>query len=242
MAAKNPKRKPTAKSSSVPERKPTGRGGWRPGAGRPRGRKTASHTRRYSFDTPTVLFATLRAVPGVALRRDRNLKAVREAVAASDRDTFRIVHFNVLADRFHFVVEADDDGALKRGMQGLTIRLARRLNVVLERDGALFAERYYARPLRSPREIRDAIRNLLLAGGGKAIDKFSSGAWFDGWHASTPRDAATQKLAATPSPVAAPKTAALASSWRRAGLLALDETVGAVADPLTDYGDDLKAG
>ena len=64
----------------------------------------------------------------------------------------------------HFVVEAAGAVALARGMQGLTIRLARRLNVLLGRRGKLFAQRYHARPLRTPTEVRNAIRYVLLNG------------------------------------------------------------------------------
>src|SRR5690242_18993869 len=42
-------------------------------------------------------------------------------------------------------------------MQGLNIRLARAVNRAAQRRGRVFADRYYARPLRTPTEVRNAV-------------------------------------------------------------------------------------
>jgi len=84
---------------------------------------------------------------------------------------------------------------IRSGCTGLTIRLARRLNALLGRRGKLFAQRYHARPLRTPTEVRNAIRYVLLnarhhgAARGAVmargwVDPHSSGLWFDGWKAA----------------------------------------------------------
>ncbi len=72
----------------------------------------------------------------------------------------RLVHFPVLGNHLHLIVEADDRQALSRGMQGLTIRLARALNGALERSGAVFADPYHARVLATPTEGANAIRSV----------------------------------------------------------------------------------
>src|SRR5260221_1288761 len=46
-------------------------------------------------------------------------------------------------------------------MQGLSIRIARRLNKKLERRGKLFAARYHERILRTPTETRRALICVL---------------------------------------------------------------------------------
>jgi hypothetical protein len=95
------------------------------------------------------------------------------------------VEFSVQADHIHLVVEADGKEALTRGLQGLIIRIARAINRALERKGKVFADRYHARILKTPAEVRNAVeyvrRNYAkhLLKRGKMphpwdIDKYSS--------------------------------------------------------------------
>lgn len=147
-----------------PKRKPTGHGGWRPGAGRPRGRKHVAHEKREPFSPRDALHVSLRVAPGVrSLRTEGTAAIVRRCIeAAHEHDDFRVVHFNVLANHLHFIVETDAPAVLPRRLQGLIVSLARRLNAHLGRTGKLFAERYHARVLRTPREVRAAVRDALL--------------------------------------------------------------------------------
>jgi hypothetical protein len=46
-------------------------------------------------------------------------------------------------------------------MKGLEVRMARALNKVMRRRGPVFADRYHAHQLRSPRETRHAIRYVF---------------------------------------------------------------------------------
>ena len=46
-------------------------------------------------------------------------------------------------------------------MQGLLIRVARGLNRFWERKGKVFADRFHARVLRTPREVRNALHYLF---------------------------------------------------------------------------------
>jgi len=48
-----------------------------------------------------------------------------------------------------------------RGMQGLGVRVARRLNRLRGRCGRAVADRYHARILKTPTEVRHARRYLL---------------------------------------------------------------------------------
>jgi hypothetical protein len=61
----------------------------------------------------------------------------------------------------HLLVEADDNRALSRGMQGLAIRMARGLNQLMQRRGRVFADRYHAHVLRTPSEVRRALHYIL---------------------------------------------------------------------------------
>ena len=211
-------------------RRPTGRGGWRPGAGRPRGANTHAHAPRPRFAASAPNHVTLRIISGLpSLRRERVVRVVRAAIAAGHRSDFRVIHFNVLGNHLHFLVEADSPTSLARGMQGLGVRLARRINSLFERVGSLLAQRYHARALRTPREVRNAIRYVLLNGRHHAaergqvlargwIDPYSSALWFDGWRAAIRTDAPWLRgLLRAPSPTAPPQTWLLKGGWRRGG-------------------------
>jgi len=55
-----------------------------------------------------------------------------------DRFGFRLVHFSVQGNHLHLVVEAQDERALARGMQGLGVRIAKALNRLMGRKGTVF--------------------------------------------------------------------------------------------------------
>src|SRR5207237_6235438 len=137
---------------------------------------------------------TLRVRGGLpSLRRGRIARIVRHAIrAGGHKADFRVVEFNVLSNHIHLIVEASAAMRLARGMQGLEVRFARRINRALARRGKFFDDRYHARALRTPREVRSALRYVLnnqrhhAAACGRQlrarwIDPYSSGPWFDGW-------------------------------------------------------------
>ncbi len=140
---------------------------------------------------------------------------------------FRLVHFSVQNDHLHLVVEATDRLALSRGIQGLSIRIARGLNRLWGRKGSVFADRYHDRILRSAREVRNVL-SYVLNNGRKhkrripkgEPDTFSSGHWFDGW-----KDYALDDWMGL-GPIVSPKTWLLGKGWRRHGLLRLAEAPG----------------
>jgi REP element-mobilizing transposase RayT len=107
---------------------------------------------------------TLRVKRGVdSLRGSAMFRVVRRALtAAKERFGCRLVHFSVQRDHLHLLVEANDRRALSRGLQGLSIRVARAVNRRLGRTGKLFGDRFHARALKTPREAHWAIRYVLL--------------------------------------------------------------------------------
>ena len=164
------------------------------------------------------------------MRREAEFAVLREAFKKGrEFGAFRLVHFVVLSDHLHLIVEAKDRTALARGMQGLLIRVARRLNALWERSGRVVSDRYHDRILRTPREVRNALGYVLKNAKKHGLrykshlDPKSSGAWFDGWRE---RRASRQPLD-TESPVAAPHTWLLQKGWRRHGLLPLTFVPGA---------------
>lgn len=138
-----------------------GRGGWRPGAGRPRGRTTVEHGRRERFVPDQPQLVTLRVAEGVrSLRAARAMRVIRQSIQAGQREAFRVVEVGVEPRRLQLLVHAGGARALSLGMTGLKVRLARQLNRVLDRSGSLFPERYSSQTLRTPAEVRAARRRV----------------------------------------------------------------------------------
>lgn len=139
-------------------------GGKRRGAGATSrtGRRSVPHRSRERFRNGA-LHATVRVRREVwNLRSDRCFRALRRAFERGcDRFGFRLIHFSVQGNHIHMIVEAPDANTLGRAMKGLEVRMARALNKVMRRRGAVFADRYHAHLLRSPSETARAVRYVL---------------------------------------------------------------------------------
>jgi REP element-mobilizing transposase RayT len=131
---------------------------------------------------------TMRTVKGFAKLRDARLfTALRSAIARSQRGAaFRITDFSVEPNHLHVIVEAEDEQALSNGVRALAIRLTLTVRRVTGHKDALWADRYHARELRSPTEVRNALAYVLnnwrkhVREAGE-MDPCSSAAWFSGW-------------------------------------------------------------
>ncbi len=221
--------RPHTQLSLVHRRTGDPRGGFRPGAGRPRKLGSISHAARKRLAARFPQHVTLRIVIGTpSLARDYLLRVIRRAIRDSHKSSFRVVEFNVLSNHLHLITEAAGNEALARGMQGLEVRLARRLNSAMIRRGKLFAHRFHARYLETPRQVRNCLRYVLLNRKHHAaeqrfakywIDPHSSAPWFDGWVEPIRRE----HRADEPAPTASARTWLLASGWRKHGPLAFDE-------------------
>jgi REP element-mobilizing transposase RayT len=212
-------------------------GGWRPGAGRPKKAGVVSHSTRPSEPGRFPQHVTLRIADGVpSLASERYMSIIRRAVRASHKGGFRICEFNVLGNHLHLVTEASSKEALASGVAGFEVRVARRLNAVMGRSGKLFPDRYHARHLKTPREVRNALRYVLLNRKHHAaekrfdkywIDPFSSAAWFGGWSQPVRGDEVWKReLVRLDRPTAAPTVWLLTTGWKKHGLLRFDERPG----------------
>jgi REP element-mobilizing transposase RayT len=141
---------------------PRGRGGARPGAGRPRGDQV-SHHGRAGPGKRAVYHVVWHTDDDVASLRGKKLfRQVLEAFRrCHEKEWFRVVHFSVQGNHVHAVVEADSVEALSRGMQGLGVSMAKRINLVSGRRGRVFDDRFFARQLRTPREVVTAVDYVL---------------------------------------------------------------------------------
>jgi len=152
--------------------------------------------------------------------RDPVLRALG---AGRERFGFRLTQFSLQSNHVHLIVEADDGRALSRGMKGIAVRVARTVNRLWKRRGSVFSDRFHARALRTPREVRSVLLYVLqnarhhgqrLLG----VDPYSSGPWFDGWKQGI--------VLATDGPATRAKTWLLREGWRRHGLIGIQEGPG----------------
>jgi len=140
-------------------------GGARRGAGRkPAGaRPGVAHARRPAVTVHRPVHVTLRTLDHVwNLRSRRCFRVIAHALAiARDTSPMRVVHFSVQGNHLHLVCEAASAEALAAGVKGLSVRIARGLNRVMDRSGPVFADRYHAHVLRSPGEVRRTLAYVL---------------------------------------------------------------------------------
>jgi hypothetical protein len=147
-----------------------------------------------------------------------------------------LCHFAVQSNHLHVICEADDSQMLARGIQGLEVRVAKRLNRQLQRKGRVFADRYHARQLKSPRQVRNALRYVLQnyrnhqARAGQRMstywfDPCSSAAFFDGFKEPLPWREPWMREVKRQGPVTAEATTwLLTKGWAKGGgLLSLSE-------------------
>src|SRR5262249_33939996 len=181
-----------------------------------------AHRRRAPHDRRCPVHVTLRACADVpSLRRDDVFAVVRAGFTRASTVSFRVLHFSVQRDHVHLLVEAEPCG-LRRGVQGLTIRIAKAINRTLRRRGKVWGDRYHARALTTPREVRHALVYVLQnwrkhLRGVRGLDPRSSAGWFTGWRTA---------LAAPPgpAPVVRARTWLASVGWRRCGLLGMEES------------------
>lgn len=96
------------------------------------------------------------------LRSERSFVIIHEALAGvRRRPDFRVVHFSIQENHLHLIVEAGGPRALGNGMRALSIRIARSLNTMMGRTGPVFEDRFHAHVLRTPTEVRNALRYVL---------------------------------------------------------------------------------
>jgi REP element-mobilizing transposase RayT len=200
-------------------------GGARKGSGPKRRapREQVKHRARERFRGARPVHVTLRLRAGLpSLRETAAYRALVGALGAgSERFGLRLIHWSALGNHVHLRVEARDQDALTRGMQGLGVRIARALNRLWRRQGKVLADRYHAHVLSCPRAVRTALAYVLhnarkhkaIAAG---LDAFSSAAWFDGWLGGAPdvRTAIEQ-----PGWLLQARSWLLARGWRLGGLL-----------------------
>jgi REP element-mobilizing transposase RayT len=192
-------------------------GGRRKRAGRKttRARALVSHRAREKLRPGWAVHVTLRVRDHVWNLRSRRCFSVIERAFAAARERFgmRLVHFSVQGNHIHLLIETTDNHALARGMQGLSIRIAKALNRVMRRRGPVFADHYHSRVVRTPTEAARALEYVLR--------NFAHHAHQWGKEVSSDETdpySSASRHGADPPPVCEPRTWLLSVGWRRGGV------------------------
>ena len=173
---------------------------------------------------------TIRLRRGIpTLRQPRFVRRFRTSLSeACVRHGFRVVHYSIQRDHVHLLIEARSNCSIACGMKSVGARIGKLVNRLFQRSGKVLDGRYHLRPLRTPLEVRRALRYVLLNHRHHAAqrrntsahsvpaspDPASSGRWFDGW-----RSATAAANTADVREVAAARTWLLQIGWRRHGLI-----------------------
>jgi REP element-mobilizing transposase RayT len=205
-------------------------GGKRRGAGRkPAGpRARATHRARPTIKASHAMHVTIRVMSDLPSLRQRLTYAAIHAAsaAAAKQPAFRLVHLSIQDEHMHLIIEADDKGALARGMQSFQISAARRINAVLGRRGRVFDDRYHLVVVRSPKQMRTVLAYVLSNwrkhgadrgfARGWLVDPYATGFAFAGWkeHGTPlwPATAPARWLDVKP-----PRSWLLVTGWQRGG-------------------------
>ena len=207
----------------------TGRGGPRHGAGRPRGvRPRGKHRPRERIVARGPVHVTIRLKRGIpSLRQPRFVRRFRTSLAqACVRHGFRVVHYSLQRDHVHLLIEARNNRSIACGMKSVGARIGKLVNRLFQRSGKVLDGRYHLRPLRTPLEVRRALRYVLLNdrhhaaqrrkihAASASSDPASSGRWFDGWRSATAPPNTHDVREVAPA-----HTWLLHTGWRRHGLI-----------------------
>ena len=141
------------------------RGGHRKGAGRkPKGERAGvSHAARGDVRAHHPQMVTLKFAKGLPnLRANAPMAVITGAFElVNQRAGFGIVHFSVMGDHIHLMLEAVDRPTFDRAMISLNTMLARRLNKLWSRGGDVFPDRFHSQALTGPRRVWYALRYIL---------------------------------------------------------------------------------
>jgi REP element-mobilizing transposase RayT len=177
-------------------------GGDRKGSGRkaakgPDGKRLHNpHSARESFTWSRPVHVTVNVRAGLPSLRGPVLASVvlKGLEAGNEREGFRLVHFSLQTNHVHLICEAEGPAALAAAIKGLNGRIAKAINKRLGLKGKVIADRYHLEVLRTPTQVRNAVRYVLRNGEKHGVhlavrhgdprpcpDPLSSAAWFGYW-------------------------------------------------------------
>ena len=107
---------------------------------------------------------TVRFTKGLPnMQTAKMFRIFRQAVVGAKAHGLQVVEFALLGNHYHLLVEAQSNSQLNSAMKSLNIRLARTLNFLLKRKGAVVSDRFDLKILRSPTQVRNALVYIFHA-------------------------------------------------------------------------------
>jgi REP element-mobilizing transposase RayT len=136
------------------------------GAGRPKGRAKhyIPHLKREKIPKQTPVHVTIKINQAYkGLRSKIFLNMVKLAIQKARLKRLAIIHFTVQFDHLHLFIEAKGNQELTQGMRSLICSLAERVrrNRGLKKLNQFVKERYHLHVLRTPKEVKNAVRYIL---------------------------------------------------------------------------------
>jgi len=168
-------------------KKVNGWGGERRGAGRPNESGQVNHMKRPKVNFSTPLHLTWRLKPDLVNLRCAEVSALFKAAAARAKDFgLSVVHYSILSNHLHVVVECEDNEALMKGTRSLAATLGKGIRKVAGGRGGVFDGRFHLQVLENPTATRNALAYVLqnYARHSKLIahvDRYSSAPFFSQW-------------------------------------------------------------
>jgi REP element-mobilizing transposase RayT len=131
-------------------------GGRRKGSGRKRlHSKGVSHRTREKVcrRSPTHINMKYKAF----IKNKAFLQVLKRAILNSRNKGLRILHYSVQSNHVHFIIEADNNHILERGMRSLTVTMVKGID-----KGKIQLQRYHLHVLRSLREVKNAVHYVCF--------------------------------------------------------------------------------
>ncbi len=121
------------------------------------------HRRREYIGRPHSLHVTVK-LNRADIKNKSILKILRYAIQRARFRGLRVVHYTLEHNHVHLLIEGESNLMLSKGMQGLGVSLAKKINSLLRIKGQRYKHRYHLRILRSASQVRNVINYILKNG------------------------------------------------------------------------------
>lgn len=120
------------------------------------------HTKRPKFFQTRSLHLTIKVRENKAdIQNKKILLRLNRAIQLARKQGLKIIHFALEFNHVHLLVEAGNHQILHRGMQALGISLAKGINKMKQKKGAVYKHRYHFRQITCARELKNVIHYIL---------------------------------------------------------------------------------
>lgn len=164
-----------------------GWGGKRRGAGRKNNSGEVSHEKREKVDYRKPLHLTLKLKDKRwNLRCGEMSAAFKSSAVGAKTFGLKILHYSLLKDHLHILVEARDNDQLTRGMRSFGARFGKAIRKIVGGRGSVFKGRFHLQVITNPTQMRNALTYVLENFSKHSrvlrhIDPYSSAAYFHQW-------------------------------------------------------------